>query len=671
MGRWQTNFRQKTTVTSGRFQRLIKVSGLLAFASIMVSCSEGAPNGTLKSSKDVSASEADATGWPVYGGQASSTKYAALDQINTANVSQLKLAWTHNTGDLIADPTKAEGAVSQMTPIYANNRLYICTPYSRVAALDPATGKTIWEHDPKKPLTGNMYGQNYCRGVAYWQSEDARERNKTCSKRIFFATQQAVLLSLDADSGQPCPGFGSNGRVNLASFDYGGVGQIANTSPPAIYKNLVIVGGSVADNKEKDSLDGIVRAFDAITGRELWEWNPIPKEISKITGAANTWAPISIDMKRGWVFLPTGSASYDSFGVNRIGSVPDANAVVVLDAWTGKRIWSYQTIRHDLWDYDVPAAPTLATIEKDGKAVEAVIQGTKTGNIFVFDRATGKPLFPIKEMPVPKSDIPGEITAKTQPMPTLPKPVTSQSIKAEDGWGALGFDGAACREKLGAFRNEGIFTPPSIRGSILHPSFLGGVNWGGVAYDPNSGLAIANSSNLVSSVTLMPREKYNEKVHKRPGVSVYEMKGAPYVMLREVLLSPLGAPCNPPPWGRLTAIDMKTGQTRWQIPFGRVEFSTKFRSLESWGAPNQGGPIVTKGGLIFIGASLDSRFRAYDIQSGKELWSQEVPAPATATPMTFLHSDGRQYVVISAGGHGGFGTKLSDAIVAFALPTRK
>lgn len=655
----------------GKSKKQIYVGGLLSLTAIVAACSDSGPSGTLKSSKEVAASEADATGWPAYGGQASSTKYAALDQINKDNVSGLKLAWTHHTGDLTTDYTKAEGAVSEMTPIYANNRLYICTPYNRVEALDPATGKILWSHDPKKPLTGNMYGQNYCRGVAYWQSEQAEELSKTCGKRIFFATQQAVLLSLDADSGEPCASFGTNGRIDLASLDYGGVGQVANTSPPAIYKSVVIVGGSVADNKEKDSLDGIVRAFDAITGRELWNWNPIPKEISNVTGAANVWAPISIDVKRGWVFLPTGSASYDTFGVNRLGSVPYANAVVVLDALTGKRIWSYQTIRHDLWDYDVPAAPTLAMIEKDGEAIDAVIQGTKTGNIFVFDRATGKPLFPIREMPAPKSDIPGEVTAKTQPMPVLPKPVTSQSIKAEDGWGALGFDGAACREKLAAFRNEGIFTPPSIKGSILHPSFLGGVNWGGIAYDPNSGLAVMNSSNLVSSVTLMPREKYNEKIHKRPGVSIYEMKGAPYVMLREVLLSPLGAPCNPPPWGQLTAIDMRTGQTRWQIPFGRVEFSTKFRSLESWGAPNQGGPVVTKGGLIFIGASLDSRFRAYDIQSGKELWSAEVPAPATATPMTFLHSDGRQYVVVSAGGHGGFQTKLSDAIVAFALPARK
>ena len=640
-------------------------------SALLTSCSGSGLTGTVKSKAEIAAIEADAKDWPTYGGQPSGTKYAALDQINRDNVRELQLAWTHHTGDLAFDGVKADFTVSEMTPIYANERLYICTPYNRVEALDPATGKTLWSYDPKKPLTGNMYKQNYCRGVSYWQAADRTKRAAECGKRIFFATQNAVLLSLDADSGKPCAGFGDGGRVNMAALDYKGMGQVANTSPPAIYKNIVIVGGAVRDNHERDSLDGIVRGFDAVSGRQIWAWNPIPADISEVTGAANTWAPISVDIRNGRVFLPTGSASYDTYGVNRKQNIPDANAVVVLDALTGKRIWSYQTIRHDLWDYDVPAMPTLATIEKDGKAVEVVIQGTKTGNIFVLDRKTGKSLFPIKEMPAPKSDIPGEITSPTQPMPVLPKPVTPQMIKADDGWGALGFDAAECRGKLAKFRNDGVFTPPSVKGSILHPSFLGGVNWGGIAYDPNSGLAIVNSSNLVSSVTLMPRNEYDEKLHKRPGVSVYEMKGAPYVMLREVLMSSLGAPCNPPPWGRLTAIDMKTGEHRWQVPFGRVEFSTKFRSLESWGAPNQGGPIVTKGGLIFIGASLDSRFHAYDMQSGKELWSYEVPAPATATPMTFQHSDGRQYVVVSAGGHGGFQTRLSDAIVAFALPKKK
>ncbi len=651
---------------------ICRALALLLSLAALASCSaHQEPGKAAQAAPEIATSEADATGWPAYGGQPSGTQYSALDQINRSNISQLDVAWVHHTGDFSLGTATAETTINEMTPIYENNRLYICTPFNRVAALDPASGKEEWSFDPKKPLTGTMYGQNLCRGVAYWQAQDAAMRGQACGKRIFFATQNGVLLALDADMGKLCPGFGQAGRIDLAKLDYKGEGEASNTSPPAIYKNVVIVGGTVVDNKYKNSLDGIVRAFDAVTGKEIWNWDPIPAKISDVTGAANAWAPISIDMERGWVFLPTGSASYDTYGVNRLAPIPDANAVVALDALTGKRIWSYQTIHHDLWDYDLASMPTLARIEKGGKAVDAVIQGTKTGNIFVLDRQTGKPLFPVKEMAVPKSDMPGERASPTQPMPVLPKAVTSQKVTSDDAWGVLGFDQAACRDMMAGLRNEGIFTPPSVKGSLLHPSFLGGTNWGGIAYDPNSGLAIVNSSNLVSSVTLMPREQYDQKRDGGPGVAVYEMRGSPFVMLRKVLLSPLGAPCNPPPWGQLTAIDMKTGKQRWQIPFGRVEFSTKLRSLASWGAPNQGGPIVTKGGLIFIGASLDSRFRAYDIQTGKEVWNYEVPAPATATPMTFRHSDGRQYVVVSAGGHGGFGTKLSDALVAFALPEKK
>ena len=640
--------------------------GVLAIAG----CGRAPDQPPAQSGAAIAAVEHDATGWPSYGGQPSGTKYSALDQINRANVGSLQVAWTYHTGEISSGTDDTDATVSELTPVYANGHLYICTPFGRVASLDPASGRKVWSFDPKKPRSGNMYAENYCRGVAYWEAPDPQARAAECGKRVLLAGQTGMLMAIDADRGRLCPGFGQGGRVNLAALDYKGEGPLANTSPPAIYRNVVIVGASVTDNKFRNSLDGIVRAFDVVTGRELWSWNPIPPALSDLTGAANTWAPISIDAQRGWVFLPTGSASWDTLGVNRIDAIPDANAVVVLDALTGRRVWSYQTIHHDLWDYDLPAMPTLATIEYQGRPVDAVIQGTKTGNIFVLDRQSGKPLFPVREMPVPQSDVPGERASPTQPMPVLPRPVTSQALTADQAWGALGFDRWRCKAKLAAFRNEGMFTPPSIKGSLLHPSFLGGTNWGGIAYDPNTGLAVVNSSNLVSSVILKPRAEYDEKRDKRPGVSVYEMRGSPYVMLREVLLSPLGAPCNPPPWGQLTAIDMKTGQTRWQIPFGRIRFSSGLSSPASWGAPNQGGPIVTRGGLIFIGASLDSRFRAYDIQTGREVWSARVPAPATATPMTFRHTDGRQYVVVAAGGHGGFGTPLGDALIAYALPRK-
>ena len=613
--------------------------------------------------------EGTATGWPSYGGQPSGTKYSALDQINTGNVEKLAVAWTYNTGEISTGTPQMDATIHQVTPIYANEKLYICTPLNRIVALDPATGKEIWKYDPGKPATGMMYGSHVCRGVSYWEAADPAERARTCGRRIFQAVSNGVLVAVDAESGKPCEEFGAGGRVDMTALDNKGEGPLGNTSPPAIFRDTVIVGSAVTDNKYEDSLDGIVRGFDARTGAVKWNWNPIPSELSSRTGAANTWAPISIDTKRGWVFLPTGSASYDTLGTNRLNAIPMANAVVVLDAETGQLVWSYQTVRHDLWDYDLPAQPTLATIEHHGRMVEAVLQPTKTGFLFVLDRQTGQPLFPVRDMPVPASDVPGERASPTQPVPTLPAPVTSQRLSADDAFGVALFDRNECRKKLAALRNDGLFTPPSLKGSILHPSFLGGTNWGGVAYDQESGLAVLNSSNLVASVTLMPRESFDPTIHARPRVATYEMRGSPYVMLREVQLSSLGVPCNPPPWGQLTAIDMKTGQTRWQIPFGRVDLGGPVDSLPHWGAPNQGGPIITRGGLIFIGASLDSRFRAYDLKTGEELWSHNVPSPATATPMTFRHTpNGKQYVVVAAGGHGGFQTKLSDAIVAFALP---
>ena len=608
-----------------------------------------------------------ARGWPTYGGQPSGTQYSSLDQINTSNVRKLERAWVFHTGDLSEWSEESHATNYQVTPILRNDTLYLCTPLNNVVALNPGTGEQLWRFDFGKPKGETMYGYHNCRGVAYWESEEVGEEDK-CDKRILEATDNGILLALDADTGQLCPDFGDSGQIDLNALDYKGEGEISVTSAPVIYDDVVIVGGTVIDNKHEDSLDGIVRGFDVRSGREVWSWNPIPDELSADIGGANTWAPMSVDHDRGWVFLPTGSPSYDTYGVNRTSPVPDGNAVVALDALSGEKVWSYQTVRHDLWDYDLPSMPTLARIQRDGDVIDAVLQATKTGFIFVLDRDSGQPLFPVEERPVPQTDLEGEQTAATQPFPTLPAPVTSQELTADDAWGTIIVDRSDCRKQIAALRNDGMFTPPSVGGSILHPSFLGGTNWGGIAYDAESGLAVVNSSNLVSVVALVPRSEFDAAVHAPPGTSTYEMRGSPYIMIRRVLLSSLGAPCNPLPWGQLTAIDMNSGETRWQIPFGRVEFGVGIRTLPSWGAPNQGGPIVTKGGLVFIGASLDSRFRAYDLHTGEELWSAATPAPATATPMTYeFGTDNRQYVVVAAGGHGGFETNLSDAIVAFAL----
>lgn len=612
--------------------------------------------------------DAAAHGWPTYGGQAGGTKYSALSQINRNNVDRLKVAWIFHTGDVRQRSPDSHPTTSEMTPILANGKLYTCTPLNSVIALDPGTGKQIWRfHFNKRPeeTVNPVYN---CRGVSYWQASDPREAQQPCGKRILEGTDSGYLLALDADTGRLCPQFGDKGRIDLNALDYGGEGRVSLISPPAIYRDVAIVGGTIADNRYLDTRDGIVRGFDIRTGKQVWQWNPIPEALTKVTGGANSWGAMSVDLKRGWVFLPTGSPSYDIYGANRNISVPDGNAVVVLDALTGRKIWSYQVVHHDLWDYDLAAMPTLATIRQGGRMVDAVLQATKTGFLFTLDRQTGKPLFPVVERPMPKSDIPGEHAAATQPIPVLPEPLSGQRLDARDAWGALLFDKAQCRKQIAALRNEGAFTPPSTKGSLLYPAFLGGTNWGGLAYDPNSGIAIMNSLDIPMAVKLIPRAQFDRKRDAPKGTSVYKMEGSPYIATRRVLLSPLGAPCNPPPWGRLTAIDMSTGKTLWKVPFGRTPLSGGLPSPAMWGAPTQGGPIVTAGSLIFIGASLDSKVRAFDLATGRELWSADTGVPATATPMTYAFGpDKRQYVVIAAGGHASLETKLGDAIIAYSL----
>ncbi|NIB40553.1 pyrroloquinoline quinone-dependent dehydrogenase [Pseudomaricurvus alkylphenolicus] len=642
------------------FYRLLPLTFLALFG-----CQENVSTTSFGTSQTELIPAESAIGWPTYGGQPSGTQYSSLEQIHRGNVDDLEVAWTYHVGENPGPGDDVDPVTYQVTPIIANGMMYLCSPFNNIIALNPGTGEEIWRFDPDKDPRDTFYGHN-CRGVSYWESEEASVREQRCGKRVFETVQNGFLLGVDADTGELCTDFGDQGRVNLNALDYKGSGKLYSASPPAIYKNAVIVGGGFHDNMYGDAIDGIIRAFDARTGKELWHWNPIPEHLSDKVGGANAWAPLSIDMDRGWVFLPTGSPSYDVYGTARTEPIPHGNAVVVLDALTGELVWSYQTVHHDLWDYDVPAMPTLVRVQRQGEVREAVLQPTKTGYVFLFDRETGEPLFEVKEIPVPSSDVAGEVNSPTQPVPTLPASVTSTQISMEDGWGAMLIDEWECESKLEPLRNEGLFTPPSVNGSVLHPSFLGGSNWGGIAYDAASGLAVVNSSNLVSSVTLVKRDEYDKEKH--PG-SYYEMKGAPYVMARNVLLSSItGAPCNPPPWGNLTAIDMNTGETRWRIPFGQVELFGPFKSPQAWGAPNQGGPIITAGGLVFIGASPDSLLRAYDLHTGELLWKGDIPAPAIATPMTYAYGEKpQQYVVIAAGGHDGFETVKSDAIVAFRL----
>ena len=500
-------------------------------ALVLSSCGK-APEGALPSSGG--SYEAAATDWPTYGGQPGSTQYSALDQINTKTVRRLEVAWTYHTGELAKRTDTTSGTIFEVTPIFANDRLYFCTPYNNVVALDPASGEQYWRHEVEiDRQKAAYYLYNRCRGVSYWQS--AETSGEKCSKRIFSATGDGFLLALDAETGAPCTDFGDNGRIDVNGLDYKGEGYVNLTSPPAIYKNAVIIGASIYDNRWRDTPDGIVRAFDAVTGRELWNWNPIPARLSDKLGGANAWAPLSIDRENGLVFLPTGSPSHDLYGVLRSDPIPDANAIVALDALTGERVWSFQTVHHDLWDYDLPSAPTLVNVRRDGRDIPAVLQATKTGFLFLLDRLTGEPIFPVEEQKVPAGDIPGEHYSPTQPVPQSPPPFAAQELTAKKVWGALLFDKLACEQKVKALRNEGIFTPPSEEGSLLLPSFVGGSNWGGVAYDQRSGLAVVNSSNLVAYARLTKRAD--------DGVAAgATLQGAPYAMDRNFLRSPLGAP---------------------------------------------------------------------------------------------------------------------------------
>jgi quinoprotein glucose dehydrogenase len=502
---------------------------------------------------------------------------------------------------------------------------------------------------------GNGY---ICRGVAVWR-DTASPAGEPCAARVFLGTNDARLIALDLTSGQPCPGFGSNGVVVLApEVKQLYPGQLQVDTPPATVGDTVIVGSAVDEMTEAAAPAGTVRAYDARTGAPRWRFDPRPRGA---TSGGNVWAPIAVDPERDLVVLPTASPSTAFWGGDRPGDDRYASSVVALRGTTGALVWSFQTVHHDLWDYDVAAQPTLATVHRDGHDIPAVIVATKASYVFVLDRETGHPLFPVEERPVPASDVPDEQAWPTQPVPTAPPPLDPPMLRTDDAYGVAWFDRRACRRRIAAARSEGLFTPPSLRGTIIFPFTGGGVNWGGGATDPTRGLFIVNTTRLAHLVRLIPRAGYQAAHAAQPDVEIGRGLGTPYATLREVLLSPLGIPCNPPPWGVLSAIDLQAGTIRWQVPLG----SRMFGLVR--GLPNEGGPIVTAGGLVFIAAAMDGRLRAFDVETGRELWSTSLPAGGQATPMTYV-AGGRQYVVIAAGGHARLGTRLGDAVLAYALP---
>lgn len=631
-----------------------------------------------------------APGWPEYGGDAGGQRYSAATQITPANVDELQPAWSFRTGELGEGLARRDKLTFEATPILVGRTLYFPTATGIVHAIDAATGAARWRFDAQIDRR-LRYSEVASRGVTYWDGgafAASTAPGTACRTRIFFGTIDGRLFALDAATGQPCRDFGTNGSVDLSKgVRLRSKPEYGVTSPPVVVGNVVVTGSAIGDNRATNLELGVVRGYDAVSGALRWRWDPIPRtakipsdaanpEFDEVdaqnaqwTGAANAWAPLSVDRARGLVFVPTGSASPDFYGGERPGDNRWANSVVALRAETGELVWGQQLVRHDLWDYDVASQPTLAELRLGGRARPVVLQTAKTGMVYVFDRETGAPVLPVVDKPVPKSRVPGEVAAPTQPFSTLPPLVSHAPVRPDDAWGLTFWDRNQCRDRIAKLRSEGVFTPPDFEGSILKPAYTGGPNWGGLAFDPARQYVIATVMDLPAVVSLATREQL--AVQSRSGEfddsEFAQMLGTPYGMRREILMSPLGIPCTAPPWGRLVALDLERRRIAWSVPLGTSRDLAPFPFWWIRGVPALGGPVVTKSGLVFVGAATDDYLRAFDVRSGAELWKGRLPGGGQATPMTY-ELDGRQYVVIAAGGHAGADTTLGDTLIAFALP---
>jgi quinoprotein glucose dehydrogenase len=612
--------------------------------------------------------------WPCYGNDPGGMRYAPLTQINRENVSQLKVAWVFHTGDISDGSGGKNRSGFETTPILVEGTLYLTTPFNRVIALAAETGTQRWAYDPKIDRTWDYGDGLISRGVATWVDKASRSKG---GRRIFEATLDARLIAVDAATGIPCSNFGRNGEVSLRDVPRYRRGVYHMTSPPAVVDDLVIVGSAINDNSRVDLPSGVVRAFDAVTGALRWSWEPLVDRQSSSsksgpikwrTGAANAWSIMAIDPERHLVFVPTGSASPDYYGGLRPGDNKWANSIVALHAKTGKLAWGFQLVHHDLWDYDTASPPLLASIERDSKQIPVVIQGNKTGFLYVLHRETGAPVFPVEERPVPGSDVPGELASPTQPFPVAPPPLVPQTLAPANAWAVDAAQLEACRKRLGPLRHEGIFTPPSLQGTLVMPGNLGGMNWSGYAFDPAHSLLFVNVNNLAAKVRLIPRADFDDPKKRTESGEYAVQAGTPYGVLRNFLQAPSNLPCCPPPWGLLTAVDLAQGTIQWQVPLGSMQDFGKGQSSVPPGSLSLGGPIVTAGGLVFIAGTFDPFIRAFDTQTGKELWKASLPASGAATPMTYS-SQGKQFLVIAAGGHAKVREGAqSDSLIAFGLP---
>jgi quinoprotein glucose dehydrogenase len=643
---------------------------------------------TLLIGTSLTASQAQEVGWDANGRDVQGSRYLPAAEITRENVGRLEVAWTFRTGETEPRFATRKPASFEATPLVVDGTMYLGTPLGRVIALDPATGRERWVFDPQieRDVT---YGDFASRGVSTWRDESV-PGGGACRRRIFVATAQSQLFALDARDGRPCATFGRKGMVDLKAglrippFE---PEAYSMTSPPVVVNGVVVTGSSVSDNSRPDTASGEVRAYDARTGALKWTWDPIPQDpadpaygewrgaMAHKSGAANAWSVLAADPERDLVFVPTGSAAPDYYGVLRLGGNRYANSIAALRASTGKLVWAFQTAHHDLWDYDNASPPALVTLTRGGTRVPAVLQATKTGMLFVLDRETGRTLFPVEERGVPASDIPQEEASPTQPFTAVTPPLSPHRFTPDQVWGLTDSDRAACHAAIDGLRNEGIFTPPSVKGTLVMPSNIGGAHWGGLAVDPVRQIAVVPVNRIAAMVQLIPREGFDRERARAEDQRLghdYEyngMHGTPYVMRRRMLLSPSGLPCTPPPFGTLVAIDLQTGGRLWEVPLGSftrpLDPERAAKVPPAWGSPNLGGPIVTAGGLVFIGAALDRWLHAYDVETGRELWRGPLPESGKATPMSYRLASGEQFVAIAVGGGGPFGN--GDHVVAFRL----
>ncbi|WP_414471874.1 glucose/quinate/shikimate family membrane-bound PQQ-dependent dehydrogenase [Microvirga sp. M2] len=646
--------------------------------------------------------------WHAYGRTGYGQRYSPLNQITPANVSNLKVAWTYRTGDLRGRPGDPEETTFQVTPLKIGNRLFLCTPHQDVIALDATTGQQIWRYEPK--VRGELALQHLtCRGLSYYPGDgvtaaapaapqDGQARPvpdlpvaaaagaqtvPECNAKLFMPTADGRLIAINPETGAVCTSFGGGtGQIDLwRNMPNVNPGAYYSTSPPVVARGVIVVGGTVLDNVSTAEQSGVIRAFDVNTGALVWNWDsgkpdvttPIAPDETYVPNSPNSWSISSVDEDLGLIYVPLGNQPPDQWGGNRSENVERfSSSVVALDLATGQSRWVFQTVHHDLWDYDVPSQPSLIDLTIGGQNVPALVQPTKQGELYVLDRRTGQPVLPVTEKPAPQGAAQGDRTAPTQPVSALsydPPP-----LRESDMWGATLFDQLACRIAFKKLRYEGRFTPPSVQGSLIYPGNFGVFNWGGIAVDPQRRIAFTTPTYLAFVSQLVPRQ--NDKTlyvqgNQRPEGSLPALNenfGAPFAVKLYAFTSPLGIPCQAPPWGYVAGADLTTGKIVWKHKNGTTRDATPVPLPLPLGVPNLGGPIMTAGGVAFLSGTIDYYIRGYDVSTGRQLWEDRLPAGGQATPMTYTGADGRQYLLVVAGGHGSLGTKAGDYVIAYALP---